>query len=209
MIESVIVIMAACLFAFGMFQYANLLSAKLVLEHAAARAARARTVGLNHWMVVKSARAAAIPVSGKCLTEFPDGAVGNSGVDAILSHVNPWHSWRDALRAAPQSAKAQFERARIPDYMDSMNSPTSNEVLDYERWEHMTVDLDEPLSLDGSMPGKLSVTVSQRQPLLISYFALMQGELKNVSEGETGFVRLRGKYFIESHYPLYMEDMNW
>jgi len=207
MIESVIVIMASCLFFFAMFQYSHLLTAKLVLEHSAARAARARTVGLNHWMVEKSARAAAIPVSGKCLTELEGEP--ETGVAAILSRGSPGRIWNASLRASPRSARAQIERARIPDYMDSINSPTSSEVLNYERWEHMTVTLDEPLDLDGVMPGKLSVTVTQRQPLFIAYPAMLRGELENLRDGDVGFVRLRGEYSIESHYPLYMEDLGW
>ena len=210
MIESVIVIMVSCLFFFAMFQYSHLLSAKLVLDHSAARAARARTVGLNHWMVEKSAKAAAIPVSGKCLTDLTaDGAVEDTGLAAILGRATPGRVWNAALRAPAQSARAQIEYARIPDYMDSLNSPTSSEILDYERWEHMTVTVDEPLILDGSMPGKLSVEVSQRQPLFFSFPALMRGELQRLRDGDVGFVRLHGRYSIESHFPLYMEDMNW
>lgn len=208
MIESVVVMLAAALFFFAVFQYAHLLSAKLVLTHAATRAARARTVGLNHWMVEKSARAAAIPVSGRCLTAFTEGEP-DSGTAAILGRATPGRIWNAALRAPAHSARARLERARIPDYMDSLNGPTSNEVLDYERWDHMSVEVDEPLSLDGSMPGKLTVEVRQRQPLIIAYPALLRGELQNLQEGDVGFVRLHGIYSIESHYPLYMENMNW
>ena len=208
MIESVIVIMVICLFAFAMFQYANLLSAKLVLTHAATRAARARTVGLNQWMVQKSAKTAAIPVSGKCLTAFTEGSP-EGGAAALLNHATPGRIWNAALRASPNSARAQLERARIPDYMDSINNPTSDEVLNYERWESLTVSMDESMSLDGTTPTKLSVRVSQRQPLLISYPALTRGELQNLTEADVGFVLLHGEYSIESHYPLYMENMNW
>ena len=209
MIESVIVMLMIGLVFFALFQYANLLSAKLVLNHAAARAARARTVGLNHWMVEKSAKAAAIPVSGRCLTAFTEGAVGETGMAALLRHATPGRIWNASLRTSPYSARAQFERARIPDYMDSMNSPTSGEVLDYERWENLTVSLDEPLGLGGSTPGKISMSVRQRQPLLIAYPAMAEGELQSLTEGDIGFVRLQGDYSIESHYPLYMENMNW
>jgi hypothetical protein len=50
------------------------------------------------------------------------------------------------------------------------------------------------------------VTVRQRQPLLISFLALAQGESRE-PDGED--VPVRGAYSIESHYPLYMENMNW
>jgi len=207
MVESVIVILAACIFFFALFQYANLLSAKLVLNHAAARAARARTVGLNHWMVEKSAKAAAIPASGRCLTAFTEG--DDSSVMAWLSQARPGRIWDAALRAPPQSARARLERARIPDYMDSLNGPTGEEVLNYERWESLRVSLTEPLGLDGAMPGTLEVEVRQHQPLFIAYPALTQGELRNIREGDVGFVSLHGAFSIESHFPLYMEDRNW
>jgi len=207
MVESVIVMLAVALFFFALFQYANLLSAKLVLQHSAARAARARTVGLNHWMVEKSARAAAIPASGKCLTTFTEG--GGDTAPAWLGLPTPGRVWNAALRAQASSVRARFERARIPDYMDSMNAPTSDEVLDYERWESLTVSLSEPLGLDGATPGQLTVEVRQRQPLFIAYPALLQGELRNIGPGDVGFVSLHGFFSIESHFPLYMEDRNW
>jgi len=208
MIESVIVMVAVALFFFALFQYANLLSAKLVLSHAAARAARARTVGLNHWMVEKSAKAAAIPVSGRCLTEFTEGA-DETGALVWLQHARPGRVWNAALRTPTQSARARLERARIPDFMDSLNGPTSDEVLNYERWESMSVDVSESLNIDGSTPGTLSVTVRQQHPLFIAYPALTRGELRSVGEGDVGFVNLHGFFEIESHYPLYMEDRNW
>jgi len=65
------------------------------------------------------------------------------------------------------------------------------------------------MNLDGTMPGKLSVRVSQHQPLLISYLALMRGELQNLRADDPGMISVHGDYSIESHYPLYMEDMNW
>jgi len=208
MVESVIVMLAVCLFFFALFQYAHLLSAKLILEHAAARAARARTVGLNYWMVEKSAKAAAIPASGKCLTAFTEGG-DEDGALAWLLLGKPGRVWDAALRAPARSARARLELARIPDFMDSLNGPTGEEVLNYERWESLRVSLSEPLALDGALPGKLTVEVRQHQPLFIAYPALTRGELQSVCDCDIGFVRLRGRYSIESHYPFYMEDKNW
>jgi hypothetical protein len=206
MIESVFVIIVACLCFLALFQYANLFAAKMTLTHAATRAARARTVGLNHWMVEKAARAASIPVSGKSLIPFGVPSTQST----ILQGRNPGNIWDAALLASPVSAKAQLERARVPEYMGSVNSPTSQEILNYELWEEMSVSLEEPLDLDGTMPGALEVTVRQRQPLLISMMSLMEGTFKSngedcASEGVT----MRGTYSIESQYPLYMENMNW
>ncbi len=207
MIESVFVIIVACLCFLAIFQYANLFAAKMTLTHAATRAARARTVGLNHWMVEKAARAAAIPVSGKSLLEF--GVPSTPTL--VMQGVSPGRIWDDALSASPVSAKAQLERARVPEYMGSVNSPTSREILDYELWEEMDLSVEEPLDVDGTMPGALEVTVRQRQPLLISLMSLMEGSLKGDGDGEEGSesVMMRGTYSIESQYPLYMINMNW
>ncbi len=205
MIESVFVIIVACLCFLALFQYANLFAAKMTLTHAATRAARARTVGLNHWMVEKAARAAAIPVSGKSLIPF-----GVPSTPTLTTQgVSPGRIWDAALRASPVSAKAQLERARVPEYMGSVNSPTSQEILNYELWEEMSVSLEEPLDVDGTMPGALEVTVRQRQPLLISMMSLMEGSLKGDGDNGSESVTMRGTYSIESQYPLYMINMNW
>jgi hypothetical protein len=205
MIESVFVIIVACLCFLALFQYANLFAAKMTLTHAATRAARARTVGLNNWMVEKAARAAAIPVSGKSLIPF-----GVPSTPALNTQgASPGSIWDAALRASPVSAKAQLERARVPEYMGSVNSPTSREILDYELWEEMAVSVEEPLDLDGTMPGALEVTVRQRQPLLISLMSLMEGSLTGEGDNASESVTMHGKYSIESQYPLYMINMNW
>lgn len=207
MIESVFVVIVACLCFLALFQYANLFAAKMTLTHAATRAARARTVGLNYWMVEKAARAASIPVSGKSLIPF---GVPTTPTAILQGRADPGDIWDAALSASPVSAKAQLERARVPEYMGSVNSPTSREILDYELWEEMSLSLEEPLDMDGTTPGVLEVTVRQRQPLLISLLSLMEGAFK----GESGFgqedsVTMRGTYSMESQYPLYMENLNW
>lgn len=64
------VIVAAFMVA---FRYSRIVAAKTVLEHAASRAARAKAVGFNRFMCEKTARAAAIPVSGRRL--WPEGDI--------------------------------------------------------------------------------------------------------------------------------------
>ena len=49
------------------FQVAHMVTTKILLDHAAARAARAKSVGFNEWMCLKSARVAMIPVAGRRL----------------------------------------------------------------------------------------------------------------------------------------------
>ncbi len=205
LVESVFVILLLCLCFLAFFQYAHLFACKTILNHAATRAARARTVGFNRWMVEKSALVAAIPASGDRLTPPPAGLA--PAVLAALQGNRVGEVWDRALITPAYSAGSQIELARIPDFMDSVNAPTSQDILDYELWERTDVDLDEPLSLDGSAPGTLSVTVRQRQPLLLSLGAMALGELRNADADET--LAIEGYYSIESHYPLYMENMNW
>ncbi|HNX33002.1 MAG TPA: TadE/TadG family type IV pilus assembly protein [Kiritimatiellia bacterium] len=204
MIESVFVIILVCLCFLAIFQYANLFAAKAVLSHAATRAARARAVGFNRWMVEKSARVAAIPASGRRLV--PPSAGLDPAITAALGQNRVGAVWDLALRSSGRSPGIALELGRVPDYMDSDNDPTAGNILDYELWEALSVDIEEPLDLDGTTPGILRVTVRQRHPLLLALAALAEGELRD-PEGEE--IALEGFYNIESHYPLYMEDMNW
>ncbi len=84
MVETVL----ACLFIMSIFlvafQLLRMETARILLDHAAARAARARAVGFNDFMCLKSARAAMIPVSGPRI--WPDDSVDEvSRVPAYLS----------------------------------------------------------------------------------------------------------------------------
>jgi Flp pilus assembly protein TadG len=204
MIESIFVIILACLCFLGIFQYANLFASKAVLSHAATRAARARSVGFNHWMVEKSARVAAIPASGRRLTPATAGV--DSAITAALSQNHVGDIWDLALRSNTRSPDSQLELSLIPDYMDSINNPTAENLLDYELWEDLAVTTDESLNLDGSTPSTLTVTVRQRHPLLVALGPLAEGELGD-AQGQD--LAIEGFYKIESHYPLYLEDMNW
>ncbi len=204
MAESIVVILLLCICFLAFFQYAHLFACKTILNHAATRAARARTVGFNHWMVRKSALVAAIPASGDRLTPPPSGL--SQAVIAALQGDRVGDVWDLALISPAYAAGAQMERSRVPDFMDSVNHPTSEEILNYELWDDTYVDLDEPLSLDGESGGTLKVTVRQHHPLFVSLSAMADGELRD-ADGET--LLLEGFYSIESHYPLYMEDMNW
>ena len=205
MIESVFVIILACLCFFAIFQYANLFAAKTVLSHAAARAARSRSVGFNRWMVEKSARVAAIPASGRRL--IPESAGLDPAITAALRENRLGDIWDLALRTDVRSPATQLEVGRIPDYMDSDNDATAEYLLDYELWDALSVDIEEPMDVGGLTPGILTVNLRQRHPLLLALGPLAEGELREAGEDEE--FALGAFYSIESHYPLYMEDMNW
>jgi len=205
MIESVFVMIVTSLLFLGLFQYANLFSSKIILTHAAARAARCRSVGFNRWMVMKSARVASIPAAGKRIT--PAYAGIDPAITAALQNNRPFDIWDLALRSSTRSPGTMLERGRIPDYMGSVNDPTAEQLLDYEYWETLAVNIDEDMNLDGKTPGIVTVDVRMRYPLLVSLRALIDGELRNPEQGED--MALRGYFRIENHYPLYIEDANW
>ncbi|MBO5648260.1 MAG: hypothetical protein J6S30_05820 [Kiritimatiellae bacterium] len=74
MFETLIAVLVIMLIFTGAFRISRMLAARTVLDYAAARAARAKAVGFNDFMCVKSARAAMIPVAGKRLWPVDDEA---------------------------------------------------------------------------------------------------------------------------------------
>jgi len=205
MIESVFIIILTSLVFLALFQYANLFASKIILTHAAARAARCRSVGFNEWMVMKSARVASIPAAGKRIT--PTFAGVDPAITAALQNNRVGDIWDLALKSNTRSPGSMLERGRIPDYMDSVNQPTADQLLDYEYWDTLSVDIDEAINLDGTTPGLVVVDVRMRYPFLVSLRALVDGELRNPDPNED--MALGGYFKIENHYPLYIEDANW
>ena len=67
MLETVIALVFVFFSVFSLIALSRMLMARIVLDHAAARAARARSVGFNDFMCRKAARAAMIPVAGRRL----------------------------------------------------------------------------------------------------------------------------------------------
>ncbi|MBQ9726848.1 MAG: hypothetical protein IJV65_05005 [Kiritimatiellae bacterium] len=110
-LETLLVLLALLLVLFGFLQVALSRGDAEIVHHAAARAARAKAVGFNDWMAVKAARVAAIPSSGRLLAE-------ETGYDPD-----------------EDGARADFELARIPDYLAAETAARARYVLDYEEWE--------------------------------------------------------------------------
>jgi len=194
MIETSLAMFIICLIFFGLFQISQLAAAREILFHAAARGARAKTVGFNRFMVSKAIRVASIPNAGKLTS--PDF----ENVDLALRHMlatrRPGELWDEVLQNAnPSSLQEDLERARIPEYMNSANYARANYILDYEDWD--TISWNIPHNLYGDV---LEVSVSQEYPLRIplhrAFYAADSVDLTGVSS-------------IENHYPLYLDDRNW
>ena len=71
MLETALAVLFVTVAFIVVFRVEHMLTTKILLDHAAARAARAKAVGLNRWMCLKSARVATIPVAGRRL--WPEG----------------------------------------------------------------------------------------------------------------------------------------
>jgi len=73
MIESIFVLIFLFLAFYTVFQFADNLRAKLLVDYAASRVARARTVGMNDYMLEKTADIATMAAAGECHTRNDDG----------------------------------------------------------------------------------------------------------------------------------------
>ncbi|MBU4365877.1 MAG: pilus assembly protein [Verrucomicrobia bacterium] len=109
LIESCIVIGMMCLLLMGLFQLVQLFMAQEILDYAAGRGARAKTVGFNDFMVSKTVRIGAIANAGE-LT-FPERTGGG-----------PWVQW------------TRHESPRIPHYLQS-ESWELDAILNYALWD--------------------------------------------------------------------------
>ena len=94
MVESVFAVLVISLIFFGLFYLSHLLTVKILLDHAAARAARARAVGLNDFMCRKAARVAVTAVAGEC--RWPDYL----DRDILLQRLPRYMESRDEAEAA-------------------------------------------------------------------------------------------------------------
>lgn len=110
MLETVIAVLVVTSTFLCLFKLSQMLMGKIMLEHAAMRVARARSVGFNDFMCIKSARVAVIPVAGKRL--WPEG-------DEF--------DWGRELDC-------------IPIYMQAYTPSIARGVMEYEYWDSMGID---------------------------------------------------------------------
>jgi hypothetical protein len=208
MIESCLVIVFLCLLFLGLFQFAHAFVAREVLYHAAARAGRAKTVGFNTSMVEKTMRVAAIPNAGRLLV--PEVAGGASALDTALATMGPGALWDFALQSTPRAATLDTELARIPEYLASQNSERAANILDYDNWSTVanTITTSAGIVLDPTAAGTFTVRTRQSHELLMALQALWDGNLEALTTN-AGSITLIGRYDIEAHYPLYLDDRLW
>jgi hypothetical protein len=144
LIESCLVLIIVCILFFGVFQISQLFAAKEVLQYAAGRGARAKTVGFNHFMVFKTVRVGAIPNAGRLVN--PDWLGGPAS-----QHV--------------------AEEPRIPLYLGSENWGQLDAILDYEDWDTISSPVAYELG-DGTLRVSIHQNVSlTNYPLHHLYYA--------------------------------------
>jgi hypothetical protein len=109
LVESCIVIGLICLLLMGLFQLAQLFMAQEILDYAAGRGARAKTVGFNNFMVSKTVRI---------------GVIANAGALTVPERLGagPWVQW------------AHQESPRIPHYLQADGGELDS-ILNYALWD--------------------------------------------------------------------------
>jgi hypothetical protein len=191
LIESCLVIALMCLIFWGLFQVSQLIAAKEILTYAAARGARAQTVGFNRFMVYKSVRVGAIPNAGS-LT-LPDLAIPSAAAAYSWRATEGFERWQTALQQAPASAQYAVERARIPLYMGAERYGELRAILDYADWDTIR---EHP----GFSAAMLHFDTEQKYPLNYP----LHRAFYNADQ-----VELHGEADLENHAQLYMEDAGW
>lgn len=210
MVESLVVMLVTLLLLFSLLQVAHAFASREILRHAAARAARARTVGFNYWMCEKVMRVATIPVAGRMIEPQVQGHF-DSELSAALADREKRNLWDWSLGAVSRSERGMLEAARIPDYLASENRERASYILDYENWDKLSASgLGGGTSTPMADDNTLTVRVRQRYPLTIfvrmlnDWVGYLGGGLDGASE-----ITLSGEYNIESHYPLYLDDRQY
>ena len=198
LVESCIVILLIALIFAGLFQISQLFAAREVLYYAAACGARAKTVGLNWWMVEKSIRVAAIPNAGRLIV--PPFQNQDATLTPLLTTLKPGTLWERVLGIVPASQQLAMEKARIPDYLDSFNNARGDFLLDYAEWDSIRGDHDSVAPADGVIDPIVRVRVGQDYPLRIAGHGAFYS---------ADSIPLHGESSIENYYPLYIDDMCW
>lgn len=199
-IESFIVMLIVCILLFGLLQAAVVFTGSDILHHAAARAARARSVGFNEWMAFKAMRVASIPTSGRMLEPAFQPLQNNSPFGA---NPSPGEAWDAAFTATPGiSQRAALERLRVPAYLASYNRGRAAYVLNYEEWERGSFTESEHASAFGT--GTLRYRVEQDFPLKMP-FSRFVFPFTRTDENGDGRITLSGDSEAGQHYELYLE----
>ena len=112
MIETVLAVLVITFLFLALFKLSQMLTGKIMLQHAAMRVARARAVGMNEFWCIKVARVAVIPIAGERL---------NPGKDDVRKNIN------------------EAALARV--YMGTPDELYANGLLQYKDWDKLSLDV--------------------------------------------------------------------
>ena len=118
MVETILVLFFLFMAFYTVFQFADNLRARLLVDYAASRVARARTVGMNDYMLEKTADIATMAAAGECHTQTDTGA-------------RP--STRELI-------------SRSGDYLACEYGAQAQQVLDFELWRNGKTQVSCPLA---------------------------------------------------------------
>jgi len=195
LIEACLCILLISLIFAGLFQVSQIFAAREILYHAANRSTRAKAVGLNRFMTTKAARVAAIPNAGRMVV--PEFENVDIGLRTAVQTLRPGRLWDFALGVVPVSVQANIERARIPQYLASVDGWQAAHILDYDAWDSVHVASSDLLPGDDTdINPVLHATVSQDYPLWAPLHRAFYAD---------DSIRLAGDSYIENHYPLYLD----
>ena len=144
MIETVIAVLVIAFMFLALFKLSQMLTGKIMLEHAAMRVARARAVGMNEFMCIKAGRVSVIPVAGErlqpgenderknisetALARMYMRTIYSSYADGLLRYEN-WDKFsidiggdftRTSMKTDWFDLKGEAEVDRFPDYMNNL-----------------------------------------------------------------------------------------
>ena len=111
MVETLLAVLVITGLFLALFKLSHMLTGKIMLEHAAMRVARARAVGMNEFMCLKTARVAVIPVAGERLKPGKD----------------------DERKDMSESALARM-------YMRTPDSSYADGLLRYKDWDKLSLN---------------------------------------------------------------------
>ena len=177
MVETVIALLFV-LFAFlAVLQYADNLRTKLLLEYAAFRCARARTVGYNDYKLLKTVRLATMSAAGRSL------------VQNDLGH--------------PLSTGELLSRMRT--YLASRHDGAARNVLDFDYWENGRTPMPQVVVSQGKVNVETRQDRPQFFDVF-SYFGSGKAVYDPADDADDAPVfDITGRSAVEAHYPDYLQ----
>lgn len=205
LVESCIVMALLCLILFGFLQVSYILAARNVLNYSAVATARARSVGLNDFMLMKVSRYAGIPTAGPITvpagnfgTDRPEGLTVGARISTAISRER-----------APVSAQADYVVA-VREAYHLAKTTQFEQILDYANWTGGSTDVFVTYEADND--DVLTVQVEQTVPLVMPFSRVFFPGLDLVTatrddrEEQYPGKTIRATAYIEDHSALYLKD---